>query len=82
MEDDRDGLAVAFAVAGQQFQEASSGFDLVVGEAERLLAQYGPAATWTLLTSRYAEQLGCTTQDQQHAVEMLVAAALRAVQET
>jgi hypothetical protein len=78
MTDPEQGHADASAAADQLVTHAGDGFDRVVEEARRLAGQYGPAAAWALLTSRYTTELECTTPRQQHAVEMLVAAALRA----
>ncbi|MFC6581420.1 hypothetical protein [Planomonospora parontospora] len=78
MADPEQGRAAASAAAAQLVTHAGEDFDRVVEEAGRLTGRYGAAAAWAMLTSRYITELECTTPNQQRAVEMLVAAALRA----
>ncbi|GGL40485.1 hypothetical protein GCM10014719_47030 [Planomonospora parontospora subsp. antibiotica] len=80
MADHEQERAAASAAAAQLVTHAGEGFDRVVEEAGRLAGQYGPAAAWAMLTSRYTTEFECITPNQQRAVEMLIAAALRAAE--
>lgn len=73
-------LAAALAAADQQLHHVNGSLDLVMKEAQELLRTHGPTQTWAILTSKYAKTFDCTTRSQLHAVEILVAAALRLAQ--